>query len=72
MRVQHLRELLASVNDTLPDYERLQMIVVQREPWTIENACLTPTMKIRRAAIDAAVAKQVAQWYAANQPVVWA
>lgn len=68
----HLRELLASVNENLPDYERLQMIVVQREPWTIENGCLTPTMKIRRAAIDAAVSKQVAQWYAAKQPVVWA
>lgn len=68
----HLRELLSLVNETLPDYERLQMIVVQREPWTVENGCLTPTLKIRRAAIDAAVAKQVAQWYAAKAPVVWA
>jgi long-subunit acyl-CoA synthetase (AMP-forming) len=68
----HLRELLSLVNETLPDYERLQMFVVLREPWTVENGCLTPTLKIRRAAIDAAVAKQVEQWYAAKAPVVWA
>jgi long-chain acyl-CoA synthetase len=67
-----LRDLLARVNDSLPDYERLQMLVAVREPWTIENGCLTPTMKIRRAAIEAAVDKQVAQWYAAKRPVVWA
>jgi long-chain acyl-CoA synthetase len=66
-----LREILQQVNAGLPDYERLQMIVVVREPWTVENACLTPTMKIRRAAIETAVAPRVGQWYAAHEPVVW-
>jgi long-chain acyl-CoA synthetase len=66
-----LRSLLEKVNADLPDYSRLQLLVVVPEPWTIEDGRLTPTMKIRRTAIEAAVAPQVAQWYAAGQSVVW-
>jgi long-chain acyl-CoA synthetase len=49
-----LKALLAQVNRELADYEQLRMIVVAREPWTIENGCLTPTMKIKRSRIEAA------------------
>jgi long-subunit acyl-CoA synthetase (AMP-forming) len=67
-----LERLLDTVNQGLPDYEKLRMIVVAREPWSIENGCLTPTMKIRRARIEAAVAQQVEGWYAGQGAVVWA
>ena len=67
-----LSRLLESVNAQLPDYEQLRMIVVAREPWTIENRCLTPTMKIRRTSIEAMVAPQVDAWYAGKGPVLWA
>jgi long-subunit acyl-CoA synthetase (AMP-forming) len=48
------------------------MIVVVREPWSIENGFLTPTMKIKRARIEAAVAPQVEGWYAGRDRVQWA
>ena len=67
-----LRELRDAVNQSLPDYAQLHMIVVAPEPWTIEAGTLTPTMKIRRSAIEQAVAARVAQWYASGAPVVWA
>ncbi|MEO5671586.1 MAG: AMP-binding protein, partial [Ramlibacter sp.] len=41
-----LRQLLGDVNRQVADYEQLRMIVVAKEPWSIENGCLTPTMKI--------------------------
>ncbi len=69
---REMEQLLASVNAQVPDYERLQMIVVAREPWSIEDGTLTPTMKIRRARIEKAVEPKVDGWYAAKQPVVWA
>jgi long-chain acyl-CoA synthetase len=50
-----LTQLLKDVNKQLADYEKLQMIVVAPEPWSVENGYLTPTMKIRRARIEAAV-----------------
>ena len=49
--------LVHSVNDGVADYERLQMLVIAKEPWSIENGCLTPTMKIKRSRIEAAVAE---------------
>ncbi len=67
-----LQQLLADVNAALADYEQLGLIVVASEPWSIENGQLTPTMKIRRSRIEAAVAPQVEAWYAAGQRVVWA
>jgi long-subunit acyl-CoA synthetase (AMP-forming) len=68
---QSLTALLADVNAQLAPYERLRMLVVAREPWSIENGCLTPTMKIKRGRIEAAVAGQVERWYADDAAVVW-
>jgi long-subunit acyl-CoA synthetase (AMP-forming) len=66
-----LEQLLRQVNEGLPDYAKLRMIVVLREPWSVENGCLTPTMKVRRARIEAAVASQVERWYADGHTVQW-
>ena len=68
---QELSALLEKVNAKVADYERLQMIVVAREPWSIENGCLTPTMKIKRSRIEEGVAPQVDDWYAGDSKVVW-
>ncbi len=67
-----LSQLLIDVNKDLANYEKLRMIVVSPEPWTIENGCLTPTMKIRRSRIESTVDARVADWYAINSPVIWA
>ena len=67
-----LGQLLQQVNQRLPEHEHLRMIVVAREPWSIANGCLTPTMKIRRSRIEAAVAAQVERWYASGDTVHWA
>ena len=69
---QELGALLNQVNAKVADYEKLQMIVIAREPWTIENGCLTPTMKIKRSRIEDAAAAQVEAWYAGGKKVVWA
>jgi long-subunit acyl-CoA synthetase (AMP-forming) len=71
-QMQHkLTELLRATNAGLPDYEKLQMIVVTPEPWSIDNGCLTPTMKIRRNRIESMVEAQVDGWYAKKEAVVW-
>ncbi|MCX7892044.1 MAG: AMP-binding protein [Burkholderiales bacterium] len=66
-----MARLLDTVNAHLPDYAQLQMIVIAREPWTIENGCLTPTMKLKRAGIEALLAPRVEGWYADGRKVQW-
>ncbi|MBK6650785.1 MAG: AMP-binding protein [Betaproteobacteria bacterium] len=67
-----LARVLDYVNANVADYEQLRMIVVAREPWSIENGCLTPTMKIKRNRIEAAVDQKVEKWYSTKGPVIWA
>ena len=67
-----LAALLQRVNEALPSWERLHRLVVAREPWSIENGCLTPTLKIKRSRIEAQVAARVDGWYGAPGPVLWA
>ncbi|MDM7941354.1 MAG: AMP-binding protein [Hydrogenophaga sp.] len=67
-----LEALLQQVNDQLASYEKLQFLVVASEPWSIENGCLTPTMKIKRSRIEAALEPHLPQWYEQPRAVVWA
>jgi long-chain acyl-CoA synthetase len=67
-----LGQLLRDANDQLASHEHLHCLVVARQPWSIENGCLTPTMKVKRNRIEADVAAQVDGWYAQPGPVVWA
>ena len=64
--------LLKRVNDGVADYERLQMLVIAKEPWSIENGCLTPTMKIKRSRIEAELQTRVDNWYHEKAKVLWA
>jgi long-subunit acyl-CoA synthetase (AMP-forming) len=68
---KELHALLESVNATVADHEQLHMIVVAREPWSIENGFLTPTMKVRRARIEKAMEPHVERWYGTGRRVHW-
>ena len=67
-----LTALLHDVNEAVASHERLRMLVVAREPWSTDNGCLTPTLKIKRSRIEAAAAPQLDAWYAQGAAVVWA
>jgi long-chain acyl-CoA synthetase len=64
--------LLKRVNESVADYERLQMLVIAKEPWSIENGCLTPTMKIKRSRIETELQDKIDNWYRDKSPVLWA
>jgi long-subunit acyl-CoA synthetase (AMP-forming) len=66
-----LAQLLKDVNAGLISHEKLQMIVVAQEPWSIENGLLTPTMKIKRSRIENEVSTRVETWYSSNSKVQW-
>jgi long-subunit acyl-CoA synthetase (AMP-forming) len=68
---EEMATLLKETNKGLADYEQMKMLVIAKEPWSIDNGCLTPTMKIKRAKIEALVEPDVAKWYANKGSVLW-
>lgn len=59
-----------AVNAETESHQQLAFAVVVREPWTMENGMLTPTMKIKRNVIEAHYADRMDDWYGQKQKVI--
>jgi long-chain acyl-CoA synthetase len=46
-----------------PGYARVNRVLLMREPWTIENGLLTPTLKIKRSELTRRYAEQIRELY---------
>jgi long-subunit acyl-CoA synthetase (AMP-forming) len=64
---QHVKAL----NADLEPHEELAFVVVVRDQWQVSNGFLTPTLKIKRAAIEKAYEGELDRWYAAKRSVLW-
>ena len=51
---QELLAVVARVNNEIEKHARIGALIVSRDLWSIENAMLTPTMKIRREQVEKA------------------
>lgn len=47
-----IREQISAVNEDLYHHARIGAVLLTKEPWTIENGMLTPTLKIRRDEVE--------------------
>lgn len=68
---QTLLELKQDVNPILKNYEHLKKMIVVQEDWTIENECLTPTMKIKRPSIEKKYEANFESWYASEETIIY-
>ncbi len=69
--VASLAAHLERTNQGLDPHEHLEKLVVLSEAWTIENGLLTPTMKVKRDAIEKRYADKVSRWYEHEPTVLW-
>lgn len=69
---RELAALLDEVNGEIEPHEVLDFMVLVKEQWTIESGFLTPTLKIRRDAIEARYEPQIEGWASRRRKVVWA
>ena len=60
-----LRDQLAACARRLPPHERIKGCLVLKEPFTIANGQLTPSLKIRRSAVERAYQRAIDGLYAA-------
>ncbi|MFO7528459.1 MAG: AMP-binding protein [Marinobacter sp.] len=68
---QELAAELDAVNAACEAHEKVAFVVVVKEPWTMENGMLTPTMKIKRNVIEDFYNNRMEDWFARNSKVVW-
>jgi long-chain acyl-CoA synthetase len=53
-----LRAQAEQVNQHVAKHERIGAVIICRQPWTIENGGMTPTLKLRRDALESRLGEQ--------------
>ncbi len=63
------KSLIRRANDRLkefPGYIRVRRVVATREPWTVENGLVTPTLKVKRERVQEKFRAEIERAYAAG------
>jgi len=61
--IAQLEQTLQEINNQLESYKKISTLVLTDEEWTVENGLTTPTLKIKRNAIDKKYEKNYKAWH---------
>jgi long-chain acyl-CoA synthetase len=62
---------LDDVNARLDPHEQLDVLVVIKTPWTVDNGFITPTFKVKRNSIEEAYGSKYESWVAKRAKVIF-
>jgi long-chain acyl-CoA synthetase len=65
---QHIENLCRQSLARFPDYAQVRRFWLTLEPWTIDNGLLTPTLKLKRLAIEKRFATHILDLYTGHMP----
>jgi long-chain acyl-CoA synthetase len=60
---QQVLQRIAEQIKGFPGYAKVRRVLLQTEPWSIENDMMTPTLKLKRAKVAAHFSEQIKQLY---------
>jgi len=66
-----LDNTLTDLNKTLESYQKISTIVVAKEAWSVENGCLTPTLKVKRNVVNQQYQNHLEAWHNTSDTIVW-
>jgi long-chain acyl-CoA synthetase len=66
-----LSQTIDALNPKLEAYERLEKAIIMKEPWSLENGLLTPSLKLKRTELERRYLPEYIQWYSHPEQVVW-
>ena len=65
-----LSQTLTKANTQLENYKKVSKIIICKDPWTVDNGLLTPTLKIKRNQIDQTFSEQYRKWATSGDEVI--
>jgi len=68
---RELEKELVTINEQLHAHEKVSSIVITKDMWTDENKLLTPTLKIKRGAINDRYGHSMEKWCDHKDSVIW-
>jgi long-subunit acyl-CoA synthetase (AMP-forming) len=66
-----LEELLDTTNGKLAPHEHLKFIVLADSKWTIAGGFITPTLKLKRTALESNYSPFISDWMACGTKLIW-
>jgi len=66
-----LIETVSLVNATLEKHEKIEKIVIMKEEWSVDNGLTTPSLKIKRNAIERIHQPYYSQWFSSDEKVIF-
>lgn len=67
---EQLAASLGHINQRLESHQRLGGVLVMKEPWTVENDIMTPTLKVKRHLLEQRYADLDQRWIK-GQVILW-
>ncbi len=58
-----IKKFIQQVNSNLPSFETIKKFEIITEPWTTENGCLTPSMKVKRKLLEKKYSDLISRLY---------
>ena len=66
-----LIESISKLNPSLEKHEKIEKIVIMKEDWTVDNGLTTPTLKVKRNAIERIHQPLYSKWFAMENKVIF-
>lgn len=63
---QQALQRIAALISEFPGYAKIRRVLLTKEPWSIENGLLTPTLKLKRAQVAAHFAEEIKKFYSGH------
>ena len=68
--VKDISALLKEINANVESFEQLKAVVVLKDDWTIDNGLLTPTLKVKRHAVEKSYSSKYLEWSESREIVI--
>ena len=59
------------MNEKLTSYEKIRQCIVVKEPWTVDKGLMTPTLKVKRHAVEKKYQNVIEKTSGQTEHVVW-